>query len=174
MDSQSSGDAFVNDPSEFLKLKPKKSILKPSMDENKRHMEDGRAHFDEMNILATHHPADKDYGHMKIDEPKTPYHTYSDSEDDSDGKSSRPRRVSLLGAVDPIKLAEGLEASTSQPPVYADDNYSDDEELTPEQIAHKREFERKRKLHYNEGAALLRGKQLLKNEEDGSFSESME
>lgn len=72
--------------------------------------------------------------HMKIDEPKTPYHTYSDSEDDSDGKSSRPRRVSLLGAVDPIKLAEGLEASTSQPPVYADDNYSDDEELTPEQI----------------------------------------
>lgn len=41
-------------------------------------------------------------------------------------------------------------------------------------LAHKREFERKRKLHYNEGAALLRGKQLLKNEEDGSFSESME
>lgn len=31
MDSQSSGDAFVNDPSEFLKLKPKKSILKVSL-----------------------------------------------------------------------------------------------------------------------------------------------
>lgn len=57
-------------PLEALKMKPKKSILKNrgnSIEE--KHCErpdDSKAHFDEMNILATYHPADKDYGHMKV------------------------------------------------------------------------------------------------------------
>ncbi|XP_046863490.1 protein phosphatase inhibitor 2-like [Xenia sp. Carnegie-2017] len=72
--------------------KTPKGILKQT---NSLEDQSVEVHFDEMNILQTYHPANKDYGHMKINEPPTPY---SYSCEDSDTESNEK--------LDPNQLAE--------------------------------------------------------------------
>ncbi|XP_061493635.1 protein phosphatase inhibitor 2 [Rhineura floridana] len=122
--------------------------------------------WDEMNILATYHPAGKDYGLMKIDEPSTPYHSMGDEEVGSDTETSAAVTADVLAK----KLAAAVEGKG--PKVLAQQEDSSDEEddeteLSPEELEKKRQFEMKRKIHYNEGKNIKLARQLIAKELHG-------
>lgn len=111
------------------------------------------AKFDELNVLQTYHPPDKDYGHMKVDEPKTPYN-YVEPED--------------LDQLDAELLAEKLRVVNEKGDSVSDEDSSDEDDalLSDEQKQHKLEFERRRKAHYNEFEAIKLARKLIEEEDE--------
>ncbi|TEA10289.1 hypothetical protein DBR06_SOUSAS3710066 [Sousa chinensis] len=133
--------------------------------------------WDEMNILATYHPADKDYGLMKIDEPSTPYHSMVG--DDEDALSDSETTEALTPDILARKLTAAAESSEPKYRVREQESSEDeDSDLSPEERGKKkRQFEMKRKLHYNEGLNIKLARQLISKdlrdeEEDEEMSET--
>lgn len=123
--------------------------------------------WDEMNILATYHPADKDYGLMKIDEPSTPYNRMV-GDDEDEGALSDSDGASGLAADD---LASKLVAAEGSEPRFMkeeeeeeESSEEEEEELTPEEQAKKKHFQMMRKMHYNEGLNIKLARQLIASE----------
>ncbi|XP_077900130.1 protein phosphatase inhibitor 2 [Ictidomys tridecemlineatus] len=127
--------------------------------------------WDEMNILATYHPADKDYGLMKIDEPSTPYHSMIGEDEDAYSDSETTEAMS------PDVLAKKLSAAEGSEPKYQSREHEssgeEDSELTPEEQEKKRQFEMKRKLHYNEGLNIKLARQLISKDLHDDEDEEM-
>ncbi|XP_034564350.1 protein phosphatase inhibitor 2 [Notolabrus celidotus] len=136
--------------------------------------------WDEMNILATYHPADKDYGLMKIDEPSTPYNRMV-GDDEDEGALSDSEGHGGLAADD---LASKLVAAEGAEPRFLmkeeeeeeeESSEEEEEEMTPEEQAKKNHFKMMRKMHYNEGLNIKLARQLIASEleEDEDEDEEM-
>nr|XP_032643421.1 protein phosphatase inhibitor 2 isoform X2 [Chelonoidis abingdonii] len=128
--------------------------------------------WDEMNILATYHPAGKDYGLMKIDEPSTPYHSMVGEDDEdavSDSESNEPVTADMLAKK--LVAAEGKGPKILAQEEECREEEEEDEELTPEEREKKKQFEMKRKMHYNEGRNIKLARQLIAKELHGEEDE---
>merc|ERR1711860_17954 len=167
---------------ENLTKQPKRGILKASTSFEQRDQDpphrsaNKNPHFDEMNILQTLHPPDKDYGFMKIDEPKTPYEYASGTEDDdyvnNEEEQEKPKAVG--GGQDDLDanlLAAKISAEGHKGPRprRISEPSADEEDLallTPEGRERRKSFEQKRKAHYNEFYAVKMARQLMDENDD--------
>ncbi|XP_064227710.1 protein phosphatase inhibitor 2-like isoform X1 [Aotus nancymaae] len=115
--------------------------------------------WDEMNILATYRPANKDYGLMEIDKPNTPYHGLMGDEEDACSDAETTETVA------PDILAKKLAAAQGSEPKCLvqeqDSSGEEDSNLSAEEREKRRQFETKRKLHYNEGLNIKLARQLI-------------
>lgn len=133
--------------------------------------------WDEMNILATYHPADKDYGLMKIDEPSTPYNRMVGDDEDEGALSDSDGHTSLAAddLASKLSAAEGSEPRFMKEAEEEESSEEEEEEMTPEEQAKKKHFQMMRKMHYNEGMNIKLARQLIASEleEDEDADEEM-
>ncbi|XP_036919500.1 protein phosphatase inhibitor 2-like isoform X2 [Sturnira hondurensis] len=128
--------------------------------------------WDEVSILATYHPADKDYGLMDMDEASTLYHRMGGDDEDAMRDFEAAQALTPDALANKSAAAEGSELKIR---VHGQD--SSNEDFSPEKQERKRQFEMKRKLHSNEGLNIKLGRQLSSknlnsDEEDEEMSET--
>ncbi|XP_035268266.1 protein phosphatase inhibitor 2 [Anguilla rostrata] len=158
--NKTSGTTAKKDPELPVEKREQKAALGELEDDQQKKSQK----WDEMNILATYHPADKDYGLMKIDEPSTPYNRMV-GEEDGEGLSDSETSAVLTedDLAEKLATAEAVE-SRFMAEVEEESSEEEEEELSPEEQAKKKQFEMMRKMHYNEGMNIKLARQLIASE----------
>ncbi|XP_037678178.1 protein phosphatase inhibitor 2 family member C [Choloepus didactylus] len=126
--------------------------------------------WDESNILATYRPACKDYGLMKMNKPSTPYlATLDDGEDPVNDSET-------WEATTPDLIAKKRAASETSEPKAEEQESTGEENLNIplDKEEKRRQFEMKRKLHYNEGLNIKFARQLISKDLQAEEDENEE
>ncbi|OON14271.1 protein phosphatase inhibitor 2, partial [Opisthorchis viverrini] len=158
---------------------PKGILKKPKESQRQKTFQ-----WDEMNILATYHPADKTYGHMKIEEPKTPFVFESESGVGGSygaGFSAEDLAARLAAASHgtdedqlEIMLTNPYNVAAPTQWVAAPRAIRDPDPVDPAELEHQRQFREKRRLHYNEFMAAKMAQETLNPEETSSDDSELE
>ncbi|XP_055486435.1 protein phosphatase inhibitor 2-like isoform X2 [Leucoraja erinacea] len=157
--------------------KPVKSILKKvsssDLVKGRRLSEDDSQKksqsWDEMNIIATYKPVGKDYGHMTINEAKTPYRH---NEDDEAGSSTGPgfNMEELRARMGALSTTTPHKGKKEKPSAKITD--ADDDDLTQADQEKKRQFEIRRRQIYDEGRNIKRARELIAREDQDDHEDS--